>query len=368
MTSFDTGWAPVIHGRTYRVDFRPQMMAIPTWFTEDHIEMVRPFVLASTRSAETIPAGCRWLFVKTDSYQVVGVTCMASDVSADMTHDRPDPRSGGAGRPLYTFLGWATCDLSAEPPPMELDYYQQLYEFIRKRWDTAPPDDVAEKVSAMVEKFPSRSGDFRAEELNRIKEAFSKSKTDLSIWPESFRDLLWASAADYSRPVSLCLGMARSRDAEKSPLGHITLSGRENEMTIHRGERTTTKTVTPEKDPFDSSPLEPGQKSEPRHASHFPYQESGTSENVSYFNRLFQLLAEPFKRKEGPDETTAQEDDRNQVEEDFTVKMGDLFTPLESNSSSATTDAFDAFNDPPPDTIKPNEVQQSDPDTPRDSK
>jgi hypothetical protein len=235
VTDSRTGWAPVVHGRTFRVDFRPHLLVVPEWFTDQDIATVRRFVLASMRTAERLPEGERWLMVKTSQFQMVGVTCMAEAVSADMIHDRS--ASGGAGRPLHVFLGFATGDLAADPPPMELEIYKPLYDFVRSRWDEDPHDPQAqecEAVPAKDEQFPAPPADRRVEGLTLEPDSHGSQKPVLRVWPDSERAALWAAAARHPGRVSLCIGMANSRDAENSPLGNITVAGSNEPATLDR--------------------------------------------------------------------------------------------------------------------------------------
>ncbi len=350
MTNPHAGWAPVVHGRTYRVDFRPHLLVVPDWFTDDDIAVVREFARVSTRSAENLTDGPRWLMVRTARFQVAGVTCMAAAVSTDMTYDRPDPGSGGTGRPLYVFLGWATRDLAADPPPMDVEFYKQLYQFVRKRWDNAPPDEAADAVGPLVERFPPVPRVSEIERLTRDPDKLGSENPILSVWPDSLRETLWMAAARHTGPVSLCLGMARSRDAEDSPLGNITVAGSDKSFTHKRTPKPATGTTDRytntghyEAGSFANDRPYPRPAAEGR-ASGSPRRQSaatGVSEFVvDGLQSLMRMIGigghEEPKTPPGSSQTAPP-----------VVSLGEVLRPVRPSAGRPKANAFDAFDEPP---------------------
>jgi hypothetical protein len=350
MIESTTGWAPVVHARTYRVDFRPHLLVVPDWFTDDDITAVREYIRASTRSAERLPDAPRWLLMKTGRFQVAGVTCMAGSVSADMTHDRPDPGSGGSGRPLYVFLGWATRDLAADPPPMDLDVYKQLYQFVRNRWDNAPPDDAADTVGPLVERFPNLPHDPKIAQLTPDPEAHSSYNHALSVWPDSRRATLWASIARHRGPVSLCIGMARSRDAEESPLGNITVAGSDESVTLDRTPKQPVSTpsgrYTPEGRHIPTSDTRPGDGYTAEPGEHRPPRRQSVA--VSVLEMVFKAIESVLHMIGIGSRTPANVPPATPQPPATPVGMDQILRPVRPSEGRPKASAFDAFGTPPP--------------------
>lgn len=351
MTDSLNGWAPIVHGRTYRVDFRPHLLVVPDWFCDTDIAFVRNYIRTSTRSAEQLPNRPRWLFLRTDRFQLAGTTCMASFVSSDMTHDRPDPGSGGTGRPLYVFLGWATRDLAADPPPMNIDYYKELYQFVRNRWNNAPPDDVTDIVGTMVERFPPLSQESQIVELLPDRSAFDSENLSCRVWQDSLRTTLWASAGRITLPTSLCVGMARPRDVEDSPMCNITVAGSDECITLNRIPKpaagaTGRNVNTGSYEPRSSM----NEEFYSRQRAGFPPTDSPRRHKVNpgvidvIVNALYSLLRTlcSFGRGSSTKQNVDQDSSPPPVSP---VGMGDILRPVRPKTRNPKGDAFDAFDE-----------------------
>ncbi len=220
-----SSWAPIVHGRTYLVDFRSNLIVVPEDFHEQEIVWARAHILVTTRQAEKLPGRPRWSIFKSERHCVVGVTCMADEVSETMTRDsanasdldpsKPNPK----GRPLYVFLGWVCRAPFAPVPPRELCWYRELYHYVRARWAEKHQADTVHLGRYEKDNLPAATappGD--CFEL-------SSQAHSLKVWPDADPDALWASAAAQHPPVSLCLGLENSRDALDGPLLNVAVAG-----------------------------------------------------------------------------------------------------------------------------------------------
>lgn len=202
-------WAPIVHGRTLYVDYRPNLIVVPEGFTEREIEWAQKYIFATTRSLEFSERPL-WSVFTGERYGIVGVTCWASDVpdvSSDMTHEE-------LGRRLYVFLGYVAPLPLPGLPPADLAVFAPLYEFVEKRWLERDYN------SRDLHTYP-----FTLDPpLIETGESTAKLNLDLpqaAVWPVSEDEHLWR-AAGREGTVSLCLGLTRSQEVLKSPFLNAT--------------------------------------------------------------------------------------------------------------------------------------------------
>jgi len=212
-------WAPLVHSRTYEVDFRSNLIAVPNDFTDSEIEWVRKHILVSFRFAtyEQLRDQPRWMAFKSRRHCVVGVTCMAAEVSADKKMHRDIE-----GRPLYVFLGGVSRNPRAPLPPMDLELFKPLFELLRERFWEKSHDRDKDRICQFDynEKWPLRSlpAGQKLVTLNTKAE-------QLKVWSDEDRIKLWFSAEKCPEPVSLCMGLAQEADALTGPVLNVSIQG-----------------------------------------------------------------------------------------------------------------------------------------------
>ena len=167
---------------------------------------------------------------------------MASDVSADMTHDRYN-------REIYVFLGYVSrIDRDQYPAPPHhppipaLGYLresgyplmQPLYQYIRDRfydeYASSPPPTPTVLRECLPREFPSDSSLSLNFDMNR-------DQNLVDLWPMSADSRLWATAALAPFSVSLCLGLANERDALAGPFYNasvVTMRATEAKRSVPR--------------------------------------------------------------------------------------------------------------------------------------
>jgi len=223
-------WAAIIYGRTYEVDFR--LLTRPKDFNNKAVNWAKEHILATMRSPEELYGCQRWSVFQDDDYCVVGLTCMASDLSEEMNADE-------VHRPIYVFVGFVTRrknGVTIPIPSRNLEPFKKIYkEYVSKRWE--------EKVyqTEQVDKSSQALSEYRQEEQLQIENVVNSGSVELnvnqsqvSLWfdsPEK-RKLLWSSAAQKQGTFSLCLGLARLKDVVYGPFLNVSVNGLSKEITI----------------------------------------------------------------------------------------------------------------------------------------
>lgn len=232
-------WYPLVHGRTYEVDYRTNLLAVPPYFENKEIELVRPYILAAMDS--TTDSGHRQniyhqVLFHVGSYWVVGLACMAHQIC-------PDPllnRDKGNTRPLPIFLGYIANDKSNDslPPLMDVGIpysaenpggqFSELYRYVVARWqekeyqpqsrelhyveDSCSPKTYDYASDPKVKEYMNKIGLNADEQKVRIWQAFPKEET-ISVRDKALWTMTWQAKGR----ISLCLGISSKRGALRSP-------------------------------------------------------------------------------------------------------------------------------------------------------
>jgi hypothetical protein len=219
----------VVYGRTLDVDFR--FLALPAGGAWSE-----PYILASMSLAEQLPERPRWLLTQTAEQRLVGVTCMARDLVGRDDQQIRDAHS----RPLYLFVGYLTTTRAADggfaagpayptqanlPPQQALAAFAPLYQYVRDHWDEQipqPPNQVAASAPTFAEADRAKTPKGGAAD----EWALNTERETRALWPDGARErqALWAAAQGQAGVVSLCLGLARQRDALDSPFLNATVA------------------------------------------------------------------------------------------------------------------------------------------------
>jgi hypothetical protein len=219
-------WYPIVHGRTAFVDFRSNLIVVPKIFNDTELEWAKKHILATTRAPEQLPGNPRWSVFQTPALVVVGVTCMASEVSPDMT--REIVVVGGREverRPLYVFLGYASRRTVLGLPPRDLKLFGDLYQFVKDRWREQWYESRTKHVSTDPRELPELCAGSLA--------TLNDDDDLLSVLPSSQADELWASAANFPR-ASLCIGLPNSAAALEGVFHNATLRDQEDKLLFRR--------------------------------------------------------------------------------------------------------------------------------------
>ena len=234
-------WYPLVHGRTYEVDYRSNLLAVPPYFTQEDVRLVMPYILSAMGSFDI--EGRRrnvyhYAMFRVGDYCVFGLGCMAHQVCADPTyhHDMTQKRV------LPMFLGYITRDPCNGSPPMlsvgepysaenTSGQFTELFRYVIQRWreKTYRPESLAlypvkEDESYFVEMTSYRRDPEVTQWLDMLK--LNSDEQQLRIWPAmlaegtevSARDrALWTKVWEEKEPISLCLGIASQSDALRGP-------------------------------------------------------------------------------------------------------------------------------------------------------
>lgn len=222
-------WEPLVHGRTYQVDYRSNLLAVPAWFEAGDISWVMPFILGTFDSflVRGLAEPVHWSVFKNQRYCVVGLTCLAHQVSEDMNQDM-------GNRVLPVFLGYISRNI-AEPvlPRMEIGekgnaetkggQFSELYHYVRQRWYEKRQDRESKVEDTPENTFDLEIADYPLDEDVRLNVEGNRIK----IWPVPQKngkdwllardEALWAAVSHHQGPVSLCLGLSRQGTAINGP-------------------------------------------------------------------------------------------------------------------------------------------------------
>jgi hypothetical protein len=216
MSKKSKGWAAIVYGRTYHLDFR--LITVPHDFAAPEINWASQHIIATTQQARNLVDSPRWSLFKNDHYLVVGVTCMVKDLIGDPVKDNQ-------GRPLYVFVGYVTQapqHVQNLPAYSEncLDNFKILYQEIEQVWLV--------KNYEQDSRYPSRSQYYpinfcnRAipkgrrsliapanQELNQRLNQPTQKPDKIYLWQSSTpqNNLLWQASAQSPAAIATCLNI-----------------------------------------------------------------------------------------------------------------------------------------------------------------
>ncbi|MEL7418015.1 MAG: hypothetical protein AAGK10_05435 [Cyanobacteria bacterium J06555_3] len=203
------GWAAIVYGRTYHLDFR--FITIPDDFSADDLHWAAQYIVATTQKARNLADSPRWSLFKNEHYCIVGATCMVKDLLGKTVKDDRD-------RPLYVYVGYVTqldknLELLNFPAYSDrcLDDFKILYQEIEKVW-LIKNYEAESRKPALSQYNP----------LNFHNSAIALAAGDLPILNSHLRhpehiylwssktaqnSLLWQAAAQFPAPVAVCLNI-----------------------------------------------------------------------------------------------------------------------------------------------------------------
>ncbi|MBC1238345.1 hypothetical protein [Nostoc sp. 2RC] len=225
-------WAAIVYGRTYEVDFR--LLALPHDFNRTETDWLMSHIQTMTRLPEELPSKPRWAVFTNDRLCVVGVACMARDLGEPVNNNAQDITRDQRGRPLYTFVGYATRvtdqDIVKIPDylPENFSLFNPpYYQYVTANWLLKSYDDRSNvpistnyQDSLPTVEIPTEL-DTREFNLNLVE------NNKVYLWPDRDpeRYYLWATAAKQIRAgnnVSLCMGLASGSNAINGAFLNVT--------------------------------------------------------------------------------------------------------------------------------------------------
>ena len=198
-------WAPVVYGRTRRVD--RWWRAMPAGLDADFAEDV---VRAAAAGGRALEEGQRFVLAQCRRARIVGGVCLSRELSATMNSDE-------INRPLYCFVGWAAVDQESLPDVPSIsdlthdfaDWAHPVYEqWMGLDWDLHESQVSGPHISEPV-LTPWEAS-----------EAPSPSVTERSpygetvAWPEEQAAAPWDLLRSASRPGLVVSGWHRLADAD----------------------------------------------------------------------------------------------------------------------------------------------------------
>ena len=201
------GWAAIVYGRTYHLDFR--FITIPHDFTEEDLNWASQHIVATTKRARNLADSPRWSLFKNNHYCVVGTTCMVKDLMGKTVKD-------DQGRPLYIYVGYVTqldqsLQLQELPAYGELNNFQILYQEIEQVWLVKNYDSQKRKpVLSQYAPLDLSNLAIAAStpDIPRLNSQRHDSE-QIYLWSNTVEQnrLLWQAAAIAPFPVAICLNI-----------------------------------------------------------------------------------------------------------------------------------------------------------------
>jgi hypothetical protein len=219
---FQSKWAAIVYSRTYEVDFR--FIVLPKAFTEKDKKWAEKYILGTTRLPEKLLEQPRWSLFKNERYCIVGVTCMLREITTNDSDENTSERTQDNGkRPVYGFFGYVTeltKDSDVEIPSMNLELFTEPSKYVVDKWYVKSFDPASRIADESQYKIDFKATDIAVREVNYF--ALNNSDKRINLYPNSNAKDLWFEASQSPYPISLCLGIAREKDAIDGPFLNAT--------------------------------------------------------------------------------------------------------------------------------------------------
>ncbi len=192
-----TKWAPIVHARTFEVDFRSNLLACPEVFSQDEIAWAKPFILSAMDSADDLVGNPRWVFLQNDRFRICGMVSEATQVASKCTHDVQ-------GRENYGFFGYVAKLPCRELPPREVGVFAPLYKLVISRWEEKRYDtdrNRATKTQFEIELIEAPT--------SPTLKAINSDVNLCRLFPRSDERAIWSSLELAEGHASACLGLKR---------------------------------------------------------------------------------------------------------------------------------------------------------------
>lgn len=216
--------APLIHSRTYSVDFRPNFFAIPKDFDKNKIEWAKEFVLASTKELEFTRNDIRKLIFSDGEHCVVGITCYVSTLSKICNVPIEQTKDSTGTRDVYVFLG-LTYEIKNDTEGLIFDIPLNIFLDIYKknvvpRWEDKVANDP---LLLQYDSFPVNlsKGSFNLDTFD-VKSADNKKvlesneETDAQLYKHTLSKII------FGQEISMCTKLSSLNSFAKSPFESAT--------------------------------------------------------------------------------------------------------------------------------------------------
>lgn len=140
--------APLIHSRTFEVDFNSKFAVRPDDFTDSDIEWAREKILPSTQDLNILN-DVRLVVASKGGKCFAGVACMLDlfaerVLSSDKRREAEEFFCDNRGRYIKLFLGYVIKDASSNkiPDVRPSDLWQMFKEYLAPEWNRKAPETV----------------------------------------------------------------------------------------------------------------------------------------------------------------------------------------------------------------------------------
>ncbi|MCX7922073.1 MAG: hypothetical protein N3B21_08700 [Clostridia bacterium] len=253
-------FAPLVHSRTYKMDFRPKFLAVPEDFNDSRIAWAKEFVLSTTNSADFLEDSIRKSVFSDGKYCVIGITCMAKTlnkigrekVAEGKEYDEHSSKPGTPGRPIYVFLGYVF-QIDREKKiayDIPIEMFADLFkDYVSPRWEEKWSDPGANMATlGRYQPIDNARCVISSSDENGEREFNHEIGDEVHVFPsgKGQEELLWENALAIvakGMPFSLCIGMHSSNDARRSVFNNISAHDAKEKFVVKRSRFQETKSV-----------------------------------------------------------------------------------------------------------------------------
>ena len=205
--------APLIHSRTFEVDFNSKFAVRPDDFTDSDIEWAREKILPSTQDLNILN-DVRFVVASKGGKCFAGVACMLDlfaekFLSADERADAEKFFCDNRGRYIKLFLGFVIKDTASNkiPDVRFSDLWQMFKEYLAPEWNRKAPEtvlapyrDIREKSFASS-KPPKPAQIFQGVELYEMSSAVNEKLFDEYLARALKQNLAFCTNLDRAQPI-----------------------------------------------------------------------------------------------------------------------------------------------------------------------
>lgn len=203
--------APLIHSRTFEVDFNPKFAVRPDDFTDADIEWARKKILPSTQDLNILN-DVRLVIASQGGKCIAGIACMldffAKDLTTDERAEAEEFFCDNRGRYIKVFLGYSIKDAAANEIPIVTpsDLWQMFKDYLAPEWKRKIPESVSApyrdvKTKPLTPSTFKPTQIFQGVELYEMNSALNEKLFETYLALALKQDLVFCTNLDQFQPI-----------------------------------------------------------------------------------------------------------------------------------------------------------------------
>jgi len=219
-----TEFSPLIHSKTFKVDFRENFLVVPEDFSMNKISWAKKYVLSSTSYMEYLQDDIRKVIFSDGEHCVIGITCYLRSLSSLCNEEIKEIRDS-ANRPVFAFLGFVskiTKESEVKIYNIPIRNYFDLYkQFVIPRWLESVAHDPVKEIYREVSTISIKDNLNKGIPTTPVKlDGYEIFGCDPFIEGQLISSTL--SDVTLGRSVSLCTNMANIKMIKDSDFQKVT--------------------------------------------------------------------------------------------------------------------------------------------------